>query len=60
MEMTGKVALVTGVTSSIGKPTPRRFAEADAPVILTGRKEELFKETSCYNSARTNPPLSYQ
>ena len=44
MEMTGRIASVTGVSSGIGKTTSCRFAEADASVMLTGRREKLFKK----------------
>ena len=35
----GKVALVTGATSGIGRATAIEFARAGAKVVLTGRRE---------------------
>lgn len=40
----GKVALVTGATSGIGKASALRFAQAGATVICTGRNRERGEE----------------
>ncbi|HYJ45174.1 MAG TPA: glucose 1-dehydrogenase [Pyrinomonadaceae bacterium] len=43
-EMKGKVALITGATSGIGRATALRFARAGASVVAVGRNAQKLKE----------------
>jgi len=44
MEFAGKIGLVTGATSGIGKETTRTLAENGAKVFAVGRREELLQD----------------
>jgi NAD(P)-dependent dehydrogenase (short-subunit alcohol dehydrogenase family) len=45
-ELEGKVAVVTGATSGIGRATALRFAEAGAQVAVVGRNAQALKEVA--------------
>ena len=45
MELEGKIGLVTGGTSGIGRETAVLFAKAGAKVVVAGRRELEGNET---------------
>lgn len=55
MQLTGKVALVTGGGSGIGRAVALALAGAGAQVIIAGRRQEPLEETAA--SVLTDPPI---
>jgi len=47
-ELAGKVAIVTGASSGIGRATLLRFVEEGAAVLAVGRDEEALKEIAAH------------
>jgi 3-oxoacyl-[acyl-carrier protein] reductase len=58
IDLTGKVALVTGGTKGIGRATVRALAEAGATVVLTGRDEANAKELAGELAGELNAQVS--
>ena len=49
-DLNGKVAVITGGGSGIGRAVAQRFAKEGANVIIVGRTEKSLKETAAYDS----------
>lgn len=49
-KLDGKVALVTGGGSGIGRAITERFAKEGADIIIVGRRESALKKTAQYDS----------
>ena len=57
-EFSGKVVLVTGATSGIGRATALRFAESGANVAAVGRKEDALAAVAEEITKRGGTPLA--
>ncbi len=57
--MVGKVVLITGATSGMGKATARALATYGATVVIHGRDEEKAKETMEAIKEETKNPAIY-
>jgi short-subunit dehydrogenase len=44
MDVSGKIAIITGASEGIGRATARRFAEAGAKVVVVARSREKLEE----------------
>lgn len=51
MDLDGRVCLVTGASSGIGAATARRFADAGARLVTTGRNEAALAEAARSHAA---------
>ena len=49
IDLTGKVALVTGGASGIGYAIAEGFKEAGAEVIVTAKSDESLRKMQCRN-----------
>lgn len=58
-DLTGRVAVVVGGTSGLGRAIALGLAEAGASVVATGRRQELVDEMSAAITALGRESLSY-
>jgi NAD(P)-dependent dehydrogenase (short-subunit alcohol dehydrogenase family) len=59
MDLTGRVAVVTGGTSGLGRAIALGLAEAGAAVVATGRRQELVNETAAAIQKLGRESLNY-
>lgn len=59
MELQGKISVITGGTSGIGKSTVERFVEEGARVVFCGRREETGKQVEAEIRAKGYPGEVY-
>ncbi len=57
MDQSGKIALVTGASSGIGKHTAIAFLKAGYSVVVTGRRAEKLEETIAESDAPADQAL---
>ncbi|MGI5899904.1 MAG: SDR family NAD(P)-dependent oxidoreductase [Christensenellales bacterium] len=57
MRLKGKVSIVTGSTSGMGRATAVRFAREGSKVVVTGRNEERAKEVVAQIKAEGNEAI---
>jgi len=59
-DFAGRVVVVTGATSGIGRATSLRFAESGATIVAVGRKQEALAEVSAEIQRAGGTPLAIQ
>lgn len=59
MDLTGRVAVVIGGTSGLGRTIALGLAEAGAAVVATGRRQELVDEVAAEITRRGGESLSF-
>ena len=58
LDLTGRVAVVIGGTSGIGRTLAMGLADAGADVVATGRRENLVKEAAAEIEAKGRKSLT--